>query len=451
MNSKVIVPIILSGGSGKRLWPLSRKTFPKQYISFNNDSKNSLLQITQKRISEIEDLEKSIIICNEEHRFIVAEQMREINFKPASILLEPFGKNTAPAITLGALKAISLYKDPILLVLSSDHQIKDNKKFLRVIQKGIELARENKLVTFGILPTHPETGYGYIETFDDFKENKIEGLEIKRFIEKPSIEKAKNIFSKKQFSWNSGIFIFKAEEILNEIKLYQPKIFKYCKESLDSKLFDLDFQRLKVKSFEKCPDISIDYAVMEKTKKGLVIQLDAGWTDLGSWQAVWDSGTKDSYGNVSKGNIFLKDTKDSLISSEKKLVIGLGLEDLIIVDTNDALLVSKKNRSQEIKEVVEHLQKSNIPEMIEHKTIYRPWGNYTSIAENKNWKVKKIYVKPNESLSLQMHYKRAEHWVIVSGKAKVEIDEKVILLERNQNVYIPKETKHRLTNCWEIP
>ena len=311
MSSNPIIPIILCGGSGSRLWPLSRKSFPKQYLKLKSSSKNSLLQSTYQRVSRVKDIGNPILICNEEHRFIAAEQMREIGIKPNRIILEPFGRNTAPAITLAALVALQIEKNPFLLVLSSDHEIKNNEKFIEVINEGISFAKENKLVTFGVVPNSPETGYGYIKAEKPFDFSKISGNKISEFTEKPDYEKACKFIKDKRYTWNSGIFLFKAKNLINEMDELCPEIVNYCKKALKSSEYDLDFQRLKKDDFYNCPDISFDFAVMEKTSKGIVLPLNAGWSDIGSWESVWETSKKDNDNNVIEGNVFIKDTQNT--------------------------------------------------------------------------------------------------------------------------------------------
>ena len=450
MPSEPVIPIILCGGFGTRLWPLSRQSFPKQFLSLDSNDKKSLLQKTQERIQLLENLRNPILICNEEHRFIVAEQMREIDVNPNSILLEPFGKNTAPAITLAALKSLEIENDPFLLILSSDHEIKNESKFIEVIKKGIEYASNNKLVTFGIVPNSPETGYGYIKSEEEFKKNLIKGSNIISFIEKPEREKAEEFIKDKRFTWNSGMFLFKSKIILKEMEKFCPEITRYCREALKDNLLDLDFQRLNEKAFIKCPKISIDVGVMEKTKEGIVLPLDAGWSDVGSWDSVWQIAEKDKEGNSISGNVFTKDSFNCYVKSEKRLVAAIGLNNLIIVETGDAILVSDKDKSQEVKNIVSKLKDKGIPEGQEHKKIYRPWGYYESVVDDIRWKVKLINVKPGEKLSLQMHHHRSEHWIVVSGTAQVEIEDKMFILNENQSSYIPLGAKHRLSNPGKI-
>ena len=449
MSKSSIIPIILCGGSGSRLWPLSRESYPKQFISIKKEDKFSLLQNTIKRISTLKNIKKPILVCNEEHRFIVAEQMRELNIEDFVILLEPSGRNTAPAITLAALKSLELEEDPTLLVLSSDHEIKNIENFLNVVDMGFKFAANNKLVTFGVVPKSPETGYGYIKAKEPFR-NKIEGFVIESFIEKPDSETAQRLIKDNRFTWNSGMFMFKAKEIIKEIDKYSPKILVSCKKAITKIEFDLVFQRLDKASFEKCNDISIDVAVMEKTSRGIVIPLDAGWSDIGSWESAWETSKKDLEGNYKEGNVVLENTKNSFIRSENRLIVGIDLNDLIIVETRDAILISNKNASQKVKNIVKNLKKDKVPQSYKHSKIYRPWGHYLSLVEENRWQVKLISVKPGEQLSLQMHHHRSEHWVVVKGTAKVEVDEKVEVLTENQSAYIPLGSKHRLSNPGKI-
>ena len=450
MSNSFIVPLILCGGSGTRLWPLSRESYPKQFLSIQKEDKFSLLQNTIQRISTLKNIKKPILICNEEHRFIVAEQMRELNINDFIILLEPFGRNTAPAITLSAIKSLEIEEDPTLLVLSSDHDIKNVEKFLAAVEIGLKFAEKKKLVTFGVIPKSPEIGYGYIKATKPFGD-KIEGFPIESFLEKPDFKTAQKLIKDNKYTWNSGMFMFKAREIIKEINKFSPGILTSCKKTIDKSKFDLFFQRLDKVSFEKCESISIDVAVMEKTSRGIVLPLDAGWSDIGSWESVWEASNKDLEGNHTDGKVILENTKNSYIRSENRLIVGLDLNDLIIVETRDAILISNKKSSQKVKNVVQNLKKNKIPEGNTHTKIYRPWGHYLSLVEANRWQVKLISVKPGEKLSLQMHHHRSEHWIVVSGTAKVEVDEKVAVLSENQSVYIPLGSKHRLTNPGKIP
>ena len=450
MSDEQIIPVILCGGLGSRLWPLSRESFPKQFISIF--SKNiSLLQSTANRSKKIKNVEDPILICNEAHRFIVAEQMREINIQPQSILLEPFGKNTAPAITLAALKSLERYKDPTILVLSSDHIFKNETTFLKSIISGKIFSDDNKLVTFGIIPKEPHTGYGYIESEEPLNPKKINGERIVSFIEKPNLSYAKKLIQDKKYSWNSGIFLFKSKTIIKEINKYAPDILEICRSSIKKQSYDLDFQRIDKNEFSKCPNLSVDICIMEKTDQGVVLPLDAGWSDIGDWSSVWKNSNKDINGNVKRGEIILRETKNSYFRSEHKLIVGLGVEDLIVVDTDDALLVTKKRFSQEVKNIVNYLKEANYKEATENKKVYRPWGFYISSIEDKKWKVKLICVNPKQSLSLQKHKFRSEHWVVVKGEASLEINQSKFNLSSNESTYIPIGAKHRLSNPGSKP
>ncbi len=443
-NSKII-PVILSGGSGTRLWPLSRSSYPKQYLNFDDKNNFSLLQNTYLRLKGIKNLQKPIILSNEEQRFIVAQQMREINTETNTIILEPFGKNTAPAITLATLKSLNSFEDPLLLILSSDHLIQDEENFKKVIEEGILHAENGQIVTFGVIPNSPETGYGYIKTIDKLsKKNSFS--KIDKFIEKPNLEKAKTFIKDQHYVWNSGIFLFKASTILKEMKRYAPEILGLCEESLERGLEDLDFFRIDEETFRKCPNVSIDIAVMEKTNLGSVLTLQAGWDDIGSWKSIWENSEKDNNGNSINGKIILDGTKNCYLRSEERLIVGIDINNLIIVETNDAILICNKDSTQKVKRIVEELKKSRIKEGKDHKKSYRPWGSFTSIEIRDVWQVKRLEIKPNASISLQMHHHRSEHWIVVEGKAKIQIDDNVSFLNKNESAYIPLGSKHRLSN-----
>ena len=446
-----ITPVILSGGQGTRLWPLSRKSFPKQFLSINSCNEKSLLQNTQLRLSGIKNITEPILICNNEHRFIVAEQMRDINVNPKSILLEPFGRNTAPAILLAAFKSLETENNPHLLILSADHQIRNEDKFRDLIETGKTYSAKNKLVTFGVIPRSPETGYGYIKSKRPFNLENIEGIEISDFIEKPNLKKAQEFIKDKCFTWNSGIFLFKAKTIINEIKNFNPDIYKACEISFRKSKKDLDFQRLDSESFNICPNLSIDIAVMENTVNGIVLPFDAEWSDIGSWKSVWENSKKDNSGNAKQGKVLSKNTENCYFHSEDKLLVGLGINNLVIVNTDDAILVADKNESQNIKEIVNDLNTNNFKEATNHKKGFRPWGFYISIIEDQRWQVKIIHVNPGAELSLQMHHHRSEHWVVVKGTAKVEIENEKLILSENESAYIPLGSKHRLSNPGKIP
>jgi len=446
MNKLKIIPLILCGGQGTRLWPLSRKSYPKQFLSLCGENNKSLLQQTQERISDLDGIDKPIIICTEEHRFLVAEQMREINITPKAIILEPVGRNTAPAIALGSIKALEEDKDSIILVLSADHVIKDFDIFHETLKVGFNYANRHNLVTFGIVPNKPETGFGYIESESLLDQKEIKASKIKKFIEKPNLELAREFLKNKHYTWNSGMFVFKTRVLINELEKHAPIVLRQCKESMINSQKDLDFIRVDKDSFSKAPNIPIDIAVMEKTTNGVVIPLDAGWSDIGSWKSLWSIEKKDSLGNVVKGKVVNEGSENCYIKSDERLLVTLGLEDLIVVDTPDATLVANKNNTDNLKSLVHLLDSKGFKEGILHKKIYRPWGSYISLIESKNWLVKKIEVNPNSQLSLQMHRHRAEHWVVVSGKAEIQIDEKNFYLTNNQSTFIPLGAKHRLKN-----
>ena len=446
-----IIPVILSGGSGTRLWPLSRESYPKQFLALDSRTKKTLLQKTYERLLGLEGLENPILICNENHRFIVAEQFREINTDPQAIILEPVGRNTAPAIAVAALQAISLGKDPLLLILAADHLIENIIEFQRVIQSAKVYAKQGRLVTFGIVPTCAETGYGYIEAkeFND-DEDQVDGIEINKFIEKPNQEIAEKLIKDSRYTWNSGMFLFKASSIISELEKFSPEIINYCKIAIEKDVEDLDFLRLETESFKKCPKISLDIAVMEKTKLGTVLPLNAGWSDIGSWKSLWDISQKNKDGNYINGKIIAEKSRNCYLESEQRLIVGIGIENLIVVDTNDAILVANRDESQNIGNIIKNLCSKDFPEGKIHRKIYRPWGNYTTIVEGNRWLVKLIEVKPNASLSLQMHHYRAEHWVVVNGTALIEKNGEKQLLSENESTFIPLGCKHRLSNPGRI-
>ena len=436
----MIVPVILSGGSGTRLWPLSRSLYPKQFISLVN--KTTLFQDTIMRLPD--KTADPLIICNEDHRFIAAEQLRQINSKNNGIILEPTGKNTAPAIAIAALSLVQENLDPILLVVSADHLIDDDDKFHESIEISRKIAEKGKLVSFGVKPDKPEIGYGYIE-FDNSSQN--EYYNIISFTEKPNFEVAKNYLKSGNFYWNSGIFMFKASTFLSELKKYEPEIYNICKKSYRKEPKDIDFIRLNNNEFYKCPSISVDYALMEKTNIGLVVPLECGWSDIGSWEALWNSKNKDKNNNVSQGDVVLNNVKSSFIHSSSRLVTVNDLSDLVIIDTQDALLVSSKEKSQDIKYIVEKLKKKNRSEPDIHRKIYRPWGYFDTIEFGNGFQVKLIVVNPGCKLSLQKHEQRSEHWVVVKGVALVTCGKKTFKLKENQSTYIPRGEVHRLINC----
>ncbi len=457
MSSKIIyktIPIILAGGTGSRLWPLSRKSFPKQFLNILNDDKYTMIQRTYKRIENLDDITRPIIICNEEHRFIVGHQMKEINIEPLDILLEPEGRNTTPAITIAALRALDIFKDtiiePILLILSSDHQIKDINNFQLAIKSSIVSALKDNLIIFGVPPTYPATGYGYIKSEKELDHDIYTPSPVQKFIEKPDEKNAQSFLKDKKYAWNSGMFVFKAKAILNEINNFAPEVLKNCENCLEKSKLDLDFLRLEEKSFKSCEYSSIDVSVFEKTKKAFVIPLNCGWDDIGNWESLWNISKKDLNGNCCKGKVIAQNIKNSLIRSEDKLVVGIGLENIVIVETKDAVLVANSKSSQAVKNIVSLMNKKGFNEAINHKLVYRPWGSFLSIEKGKTWQIKKIEVNPGASLSLQMHSHRSEHWVVVSGTAKIEIDNIKKIIGPNESAYIPLGSKHRLSNPKKI-
>jgi len=445
--SNYIFPVILCGGFGTRLWPLSRKSYPKQFLKLNSKSKYSLLQQTQNRLKKYKNFLNPIIICNEEHRFIVAEQMREIDIKPNTIILEPSGKNTAPSIVLAAMESLQINKNSILLVLASDHLMSSNAGFYKGLQKAFELAKEEKIVTFGIKPNSPNTGFGYIQSKKPLNFDSSDGCEINKFIEKPNLSLAKEFLLDKKFSWNSGMFVFKASTIISEMNKFYPEIINCCKKALKFSKDDLYFKRIDKKSFDACPSCSIDVAVMEKTSIGFVVPLNIDWTDVGNWKSLWEYKSKNQQGNVVEGKVFLKNVSDSYFNSSKdKLLVGNRVKDLIVINTNDVTLVSDKNHSQEIKNLVKEICEIGMVEAENHQIGFKPWGHYLSIARDLYWQVKLIVVNPGKSLSLQKHKYRSEHWVVVKGIAQVRIEDKVITLKENQSTFIPLGLKHQLSN-----
>ena len=430
-----ICSVIMAGGSGTRLWPLSRAAHPKQFLRLHGE--DTMLQATVKRLSGL-DIQASITICNEEHRFFVAEQLREID-KLGSIILEPVGRNTAPAIALAALTAKD---DPLLLVLAADHVIQHEDAFKEAVIRAIPLAEAGKLVTFGIVPSEPHTGYGYINRGKDLGE----GFEVDAFVEKPSSNVAQNYFSSGDYYWNSGMFLFRASRYLEELKEFRPDILEKCESSVSEVMADLDFLRVDKETFESCPAESVDYAVMEKTSHAVVVPMDAGWSDVGSWSSLWDISDKDSEGNSTYGDVILHNTQNSYVRTDNKLVAVIGVDDLVIVSTKDALMVAHKDCVQDVKIIAQKLKDDKRTEWELNREVYRPWGKYDSIDVGERYQAKRITVKPGAKLSIQMHHHRAEHWVVVSGTARVTNGDKTFLLSENESTYIPIGVVHSLEN-----
>ena len=442
----MLVPVLLSGGVGSRLWPLSRELNPKQFLPLAGDL--SLLEQTLVRVQSLRDSAAPIIVCNEEHRFLVAEQVRNINLQAQAIMLEPVGRNTAPAVAVAALQALKTDPDAVLLVMPADHVVQDIEAFTAAISTGLACAQSGKLVTFGIIPESPETGYGYIRRGAD----EVDGCyTIDEFVEKPELEVAKRYVEEGNYYWNSGMFLLSACAYLNELHEFSPEMFSAVKASLDNATEDMDFVRLNKTDFESCPSDSIDYAVMEKTSNGMVVPLSCGWSDVGSWSSLWEVGEKNTQGNVIKGDVITHDSNDSYIHSTSRLVTLLGMDNVVVVETADAILVANKDRVQDIKAIIHQLKIEKREEINSHTKVYRPWGSYESLVVADRFQVKRIIVTPGQQLSLQMHHHRAEHWIVVSGTAMVTCGEKEFVLSEDQSTYIPLGTKHRLANNGVIP
>ncbi len=443
--SQAIIPVILSGGSGTRMWPLSRSHYPKQFLPLVTEQ--TLLQDTVTRLPVDLNIGAPMVICNQDHRFMVAEQLQQIHVKPSAIILEPFGRNTAPAVAMAALSANS--PDDVLLILAADHAIFNHKALGDAIAYAADVAASGSLVTFGIVATSPETGYGYIQRGSAMKNGK--GFKVKSFVEKPDLKTAQKYLESGDYYWNSGMFAFKAGRFLEELKKHRPDILAACRKSLDLAQTDLDFIRLDSDSFAQCPSDSIDYAVMEKTSNAVAIPLDAGWNDVGSWSSLWEVSEKDENGNRLHGDVLVHDTKNSLLHSESRLVSAVGVENIVVVETDDAIMVASKDRVQDVKEISEKLKKQGRTEYQAHRKVYRPWGWYDSIDMGPRHQAKRIAVNPGAKLSLQMHYHRAEHWIVIKGTAKITLDDREIILSEDQSTYIPLGTKHRLENIGKIP
>lgn len=443
-----IYPIILSGGSGTRLWPLSRAALPKQLISVVGE--RTMLQETVARVSDWPEIMPPLFVCGNDHRFMVAEQMRAIGVKPLAIVLEPTGKNTAPAVAAAAHLLRQRDPDAVMLVLAADHVITNVPAFHEAVSRAAEAVAGGALATFGILPSAPETGYGYIR-----RGEAVAGVSsayvVDKFVEKPDLATAEHFLADGGYSWNSGMFLFKAADFLDELQAYRPDIAEPVAQAVAKGYEDLDFCRLDPASFEATPSESIDYAVMEKTRRAVVVLADIGWSDVGSWSALWAVQESDENGNVQRGDVHLQDVTNTLVRAESRLVSALGVDDLIIVETDDAVLVAHKDKVQDVKKVVDQLKAQGRTEPIHHRRVYRPWGSYESVASGERFQVKRIIVKPGEKLSLQMHHHRAEHWVVVSGTALVTRGEEVKLLSENESIYLPIGVTHRLENPGKLP
>lgn len=445
----MIIPVILCGGSGTRLWPLSRELYPKQLLALTGE--HTLLQQTVLRLAGIKEIDKPLIICNEEHRFLVAEQLRQIDVQPEAIILEPAGRNTAPAVAIAGCHILEKH-DSVMLVLPADHLINDIESFHEAVEAAVKNANSDNLVTFGVIPQGPETGYGYIKKGEKYQLNEQQNsFRIAQFVEKPDLKTAESYLSDGNYFWNSGMFAFKASVFLAELEKNNTKIFDQCKLAYAKSTIDLDFIRLGTTEFSACPSDSIDYAVMEKTSKGIIIPIDVGWNDIGSWSALWDVGAKDQNGNVAQGDVMMQDTTNSFIHASNRLIATIGLEDCIVVDTADALMVAKKDCVQDVKKIVNSLRALGRQETNLHKCVYRPWGSYESMISSERFQVKIITVKPGAILSLQMHHHRAEHWIVVKGTAIITKGKEEFTLYENESTYIPIGVTHRLENPGVIP
>ena len=442
----MILPVILSGGAGTRLWPLSRELYPKQLLPLTSDK--TMLQETILRLDGVDHLEKPLIVCNEAHRFMVAEQVRQLDKEAHAIILEPCGRNTAPAVAIAALYGDVSEEDPILLVLPADHLIQDIVQFQRVVRLGAEQAEKGALVTFGIVATHPETGYGYIRADQS---TGGAAYSVAEFVEKPDLETAKNYLSSGAYYWNSGMFMFRASRYLEELERYHPEMLTVCRSAFTGMESDLDFQRLDKDIFAACPADSIDYAVMEKTDRAVVIPLDAGWNDIGAWSALWDVHPHNEDSNVMIGDVLTEGADNCYFHASHRLIAAVGVDDLVVVETADAVLVANRDQVQNVKGIVEQLKQLQRNEALLHRRVNRPWGNYEGIDVGERFQVKRITVNPGASLSLQKHHHRAEHWIVVKGTAKVTCGEKILILSENQSTYIPLGEVHRLANPGKIP
>lgn len=437
----------MAGGIGSRLWPLSRELYPKQFLSVTGNM--SMLQQTVSRLSDLEH-QAPILICNEEHRFIAAEQMRLGGFEHGGIILEPVGRNTAPAIALAALQAINNAKndeEPLLLVLAADHVIENEIAFIESVKKALQPAVEDKLVTFGIVAKAAETGYGYIKT----SEKQGDAFAVSEFVEKPDLETAKQYLATNEYYWNSGMFLFKASRYLEELAKYEPEILEVCVQAVARPSQDVEFIRVDAEVFETCPSKSVDYAVMEKTDSAVVVPMDAGWSDVGSFSALWEISKKDENKNVIKGDVITVDSENNYIYAENKLVSTVGVDNLVVIETKDAILVANKDKVQDVKSIVNKLKETERNEQKVHREVYRPWGKYDTIDFGARDQVKRITVKPGEKLSIQKHFHRSEHWIVVSGTASVLTGDKTTILTENESTYIPLGTIHALENPGKIP
>lgn len=445
MNSELL-PVVLAGGSGSRLWPMSRTAYPKQFLTLVGETA-TMLQQTVERLEGLDSL-PPLFVCNEEHRFLLAEQLRQKQFSHSGIILEPFGRNTAPAIALTALQSMQNGDDPLLLILAADHIIRDEAAFRQSIQQALPFAQRGKLVTFGIVPQSPEIGYGYIKRGEQQGES---AFSVECFVEKPDLETAQAYLDTGEYYWNSGMFLFRASQYLGALEKNHQEILTVCQQAMANSYADLDFIRISEEIFSLCPDDSIDYAVMEKTSDAVVVPMDAAWNDVGSWTALWEVHDKNLQGNVFHGDVLAKGTTNSYVHANHKLVATVGVEELIIVETKDAVLVADKANVQMVKEVVNELKEQERYEANRHKEVYRPWGKHDEIAAGERFIVKQVSLKPGGRTAMQLHHHRAEHWVVVSGTAEVTKGEETYLLSENESTYIPIGVPHCIHNPGQLP
>jgi len=441
----VLIPVLLSGGVGSRLWPVSREGRPKQFLPLGGTL--SMLQETAQRVDGLVTA-APMVVCNENHRFLVAEQLREVDLKPSGLILEPAGRNTAPAIALAAVAALKIDADAVLLVLPADHYIRSPDAFTAAVKRALPNASEGQLVTFGVVPTRAETGYGYIRCGTELSEGVAE---LAEFVEKPDADTAERYVAAGNYLWNSGMFLFRADRYLEALERHSPAIYEACEAAMADAETDLDFLRPQQDAFLACPSDSIDYAVMEHTDSGVVVSLDCGWSDIGAWSALWEVGDADGDGNVIEGDVFAHDTRNSYLRSETRLVTTTGVENLVVVETADAILVADRDKVQGVKDIVTALKKAQRPEATVHQRVFRPWGSYESLIVSDRFQVKRIVVLPGQKLSLQIHHHRAEHWAVVKGTAEVTRGDDVFTLSEDQSTYIPLGTTHRLVNPGRIP
>ncbi|HFE4535665.1 TPA: mannose-1-phosphate guanylyltransferase/mannose-6-phosphate isomerase [Escherichia coli] len=444
----MLLPVIMAGGTGSRLWPMSRELYPKQFLRLYGQ--RSMLQETVLRLDDV-DAREPVVICNQEHRFLVAEQLRQINKLSHNIILEPVGRNTAPAIALAALSAIENGDDPILLVLAADHIINNKLAFHQAIKSAFKFALQGRLVTFGIVPTGPETGYGYIHRGQEETLDEQIAYQVSRFVEKPNKETAESYIASGEYYWNSGMFMFRAKKYLEELEKFRPDILDACKAAIQGCKESDEFIKVDRDLFIACPDESVDYAVMEKTTDAVVVGLDADWSDVGSWSALWEVSPKDDKGNVLTGDTFLHNANNCYINTDEKLIAAIGVDDLVIINTKDAVLVVNKDQVQDVKKVVEYLKANHRSEYKRHREIYRPWSRCDVVVQTERFNVNRITVKPGAAFSMQMHHHRTEHWVILSGTGEVTIKDQKFLLTENQSTFIPIGAQYRLENPGKIP